>query len=234
MLTCAGPKVVLEGENYFRPVKNSYHQLHSVTELCKTVRARLVIVLFFAVANVALLADANEDYAKIIAPLIDPAKLATLKDRGANYRVKKVVYWLEMAHRDTAQPAKVVDIALNSVGITNPLAAGATKSALLRNHQIAGKLGCLDAGGMNQMRQGKSPTVQRGPTKGQRLSVDHIIPRLIVPELDNVMANLELLPMNLNASKGAKITQRQLALAEQLNKAGLLSTEGLNAVRKAK
>lgn len=34
----------------------------------------------------------------IIAPLIDPAKVATLKgDRPANERLYKVLYWLEMA-----------------------------------------------------------------------------------------------------------------------------------------
>jgi hypothetical protein len=198
------------------------------------VKPRLVSILFLALASVALFAGVNEDYAKTIAPLIDPAKLATLKERGANQRVQKVVYWLELARREKGQPAKVLDIALKTVGMTNPLTAKATKSALLRNHQIAEKLGCLDAGGMDEMRQGKSPTVQRGPTRGQQLSVDHIIPRSVVPELDNVMANLELLPMNLNASKNAKIGQRQRALAEKFYKAGLLSAEGLNAVRRHK
>jgi hypothetical protein len=28
--------------------------------------------------------------------------------------------------------------------------------------------------------------------------VDHIIPRAVVPELDNVIANLELMPLHLN------------------------------------
>jgi hypothetical protein len=57
---------------------------------------------------------------------------------------------------------------------------------------------------------GKSPTAQKGPYKGQELSVDHIIPRTVVPELDNVIANLELLPLRLNESKNAKIGDRQI------------------------
>lgn len=207
---------------------------HPASELCDPLREYLFTVLFLALASVPLFADVNEDYAKTIAPLIDPAKLATLKYRAANQRVKKVVYWLEIAQRNKGQPTTIVDIALKTMGITNPLATEATKSALLRNHQVAGTLGCLDAGGMNEMRQGKSPTVQRGPTKGQQLSVDHIIPRSVVPELANVIANLELLPMNLNASKNANITQRQRALAETFYGAGLLSAEGLNAVRRHK
>lgn len=35
-------------------------------------------------------------------------------------------------------------------------------------------------------------TVQNGPYKGQALSVDHIVPRAVAPEQDNVIANLEL------------------------------------------
>ena len=52
---------------------------------------------------------------------------------------------------------------------------------------------------------GTSIKLARGPYKGQELSVDHIIPRAVVPEPDNVIANLELLPLKLNESKNAKI-----------------------------
>jgi hypothetical protein len=55
-----------------------------------------------------------------------------------------------------------------------------------------------------EMRLGKAATVRRGPYKGEQLSVDHIIPRALVPELDNVIANLELMPLRVNekASSG--------------------------------
>jgi len=38
----------------------------------------------------------------------------------------------------------------------------------------------------------------KGPYKGDQLSVDHIIPRVVVLELDNVIANLESMPMRMN------------------------------------
>jgi hypothetical protein len=95
---------------------------------------------------------------------------------------------------------------------------------------IAEKLGCLDEAGLSEMRQGKSPTVRKGPYSGDQLSVDHIIPRAIVPELDNCIANLELMPLRVNESKNAKIGSRQRSLAKQLNEAGLLSYAGLKAV----
>lgn len=70
-----------------------------------------------------------------------------------------------------------------------------------------------------------------GAPKQQQLSVDQIIPRSVVPELDCVIANLELLPLKLSELKNAKIGQRQRALAEKLPKAGLLSQEGWKAMR---
>jgi hypothetical protein len=113
-------------------------------------------------------------------------------------------------------------------------AAKLTCEALVRNHDIATKLGCLDAAGLSEMRRGKSATVQRGPYKGQELSVDHIIPRAVVPELDNVIANLELMPLRVNEKKNANIGDRQLSHAQKLYDAGLLSVEGFNKVQNAK
>jgi hypothetical protein len=55
----------------------------------------------------------------------------------------------------------------------------------------------------------------------------------VVPELDNVIANLELMPLKMNEGKNAKIGARQVDLARKLHKAGLLSSEGLKAVEKS-
>ena len=182
----------------------------------------LPVLLLSAVCSFA---GVVEDYAAKIAPLIEPAKLATLKERGANPRVQKVAYWLETGRKNKATPEKVIDAAFKSVGMTNAEAMKLTKATMLRNMDIATKLGCFDAEGMDEMRQGKSPTVKVGPYKGDQLSVDHIIPRAVVPELDNVIANLEFMPLRMNESKNAKITSRQKSLAEQFSKAGMLSKE---------
>jgi 5-methylcytosine-specific restriction endonuclease McrA len=53
--------------------------------------------------------------------------------------------------------------------------------------------------------------------------VDHIIPRSVVPELDNVIANLELLPQRVNSAKKDRMGARQRSLLEELRRAGLLS-----------
>ena len=144
--------------------------------------------------------------------------------------------WPTSPCRGTAggeKPDKVMDAALGLAGIKNGLAAALTKAALLRNLDISGKLGCLDAEGMAEMRKGKAPTVRRGPYKGDQLSVDNIIPRAACPELDNVIANLELMPLRMNESKNDKIGDRQRDMAKKFYQAGLLSDNGLNVVDSA-
>lgn len=87
---------------------------------------------------------------------------------------------------------------------------------------------------MSEMRKGEAPNIRRGATyRGDQLSVDHIIPRSVCPELDNAIADLELMPMRANASKRAKIGSHQVQKAEELHQAGLLNKEGLFKVQAA-
>ena len=62
----------------------------------------------------------------------------------------------------------------------------------------------------------------------------HHPPRAVVPELDCVIANLELMPLRMNESKNAKIGSRQRSLAVKLHGAGLLSEVGLRAVKESR
>jgi hypothetical protein len=191
---------------------------------------RLCSILLLALLPLTAV-SAQVDYAGIVASLIEPAKLATLKDRGANPRVQKYVYWLAMSRAGHLNPTNVATDAVRLAGYTNAMAAELTKAAMLLNLKIAERLGCLNVDGLLEMRKGNSPTVKRGPYAGEELSVDHIIPRAVVPELDNVIANLELIPLKVNEGKGAKIGLRQKHLAEDLFNARLLSAEGLKAVQ---
>ena len=187
------------------------------------------VILALLISAVCAWGGVVEDYAAKVAPLIDPAKLATLGRRGANPRLQKAVYWLATGRADQADPAKVVDVALHSLGVKNNSGAEMTKASLLRNLAIAERLGCLDKEGLAEMRKGHAATVRRDPYCGDQLSVDHIIPRAVVPELDNVIANLELMPLRANERKGAKVGQRQRDLAGKLNKAGLLNDAGMKS-----
>jgi tetratricopeptide (TPR) repeat protein len=68
----------------------------------RTTMNRLLTVLLALIWCLPLLA-AQTECAKRIAPLIDPAKLATLGKRGANQRVEKAVYWLAEAREAVRQ-----------------------------------------------------------------------------------------------------------------------------------
>ena len=80
-----------------------------------------------------------------------------------------------------------------------------TAEAMVRNRVIAERLGCLDEEGMADLRRGNAPTIRTGPYTGDQLSVDHIIPRSVCPELDTTLANLELMPLRMNRSKSNSI-----------------------------
>ena len=165
-----------------------------------------------------------EEYAATLAPLIDPATLATLGERGVGPQVQKTVAMLADAEANKADTGAVCETAIKKVRM-KPAAGELTKAALLRNLNIARQLGCLDEAGLADMR--------RGQYKGDELTVDFIIPRAVCPELDNVMANLELAPKPTDSSKRDNVGERQVSHAEQLHAAGLLSTAGLERVRRA-
>jgi hypothetical protein len=155
-----------------------------------------------------------------IASLINPAKLATLGERAANPRVQKYVAILEEAQRSGKDAAVVASEAVAIAGLRGELAR-LTTEAMLRNRVIAERLGCLNAAGIEEMRQGRAPTVTKGPYRGDQLSVDHIIPLSVIPEFDKVIANLELMPLRVNMKKRAGMGERQQDLLKKLRAAGL-------------
>lgn len=163
--------------------------------------------------------------------LTDPAKIATLEsDRAANPRVRKIAYWLEIGRREGRSPETEMAAAMDAVGWGGTLKGQLTAAAMARNRTIAERLGCLDDVNMELLRRGRAPTITRGPYAGEKLTVDHIIPRAVAPLLDKVLANLELMPHSLNIRKGAKIGQRQVDLANKLQAAGLLTPEEYAAI----
>jgi hypothetical protein len=191
------------------------------------------LLLGWVVISSALVGCAGdvERFAHNLSSLVDPAKLATLGARGANAHVEKYVALLAEAKADGVAPKKAAARAVALVGVKGQ-AGKLTSEAMVRNLVIAERLGCLDPDGLREMHRGEAPTVHRGPYRGEKLSVDHIIPRTVVPELDNVIANLELMPLRMNEGKNARIGARQVDLARKLRKAGLLSAEGLKAVER--
>lgn len=58
-------------------------------------------------------------------------------------------------------------------------------------------------------------------TAPSKPSVDHIIPFAVAPQLDHVIANMELMPLRMNIRKRDRMGERQLDLLRRLREAGL-------------
>ena len=160
-----------------------------------------------------------------VASLIDPAKLASLQgERAANPRVLKCIYWLNDARARGLQPATVVSDAQKRNLSAGQLRAPLVEAALLRNLDIAGKLGCLTQENLLRMRRGTSPVISRGPYTGELAEVDHIVPIAVEPALGNEIANLELLPRTLNRRKGATMGARQRDFLEKFRASDLFES----------
>lgn len=190
----------------------------------------LFLCLFLPCCGRPVTVTKVNDASALIQPLIDPAKLATLGDRGANSRIQKITAILYQAKANGQDPAKVADKAVELIGWGGTEKGRLTAAAMIRNLTILERLGSTTAGDLDTMKHGKAPTVRNGPYAGEIVSVDHIIPRAVAPELDNVIANLELMPLSVNQKKGDKIGDRQVAMAKAFHDAGLLSDEGFKRV----
>ncbi len=171
---------------------------------------------------------------EILAPLLDPVKVATLKgDRPANQRLYKVMYWLETARRAGGDVSAVIDQAQAAAGYAGTKGAVADKLAITWSRTKLEAFGCFTPEGLAELRKGGSPTITKGDHNGDGIALDHVLPRSIVPELAARFYNLEAIPSKVNSGKSAKITDRELKLARRWHREGLLSAQGLAAVESA-
>ena len=203
----------------------------------KTVLLSVILGLFILVSDVPVVVAAEIVKSQVVAlpsqevaiqaisNLADPEKLATLGQRGANPRVQKITYWLFVVRQNGGSLEAAIDTAFSSFGWKGTPQGEETKLTFIRNFKRAENLGCFDAEGLEEMRRGHSPTVKRGQFIGQEMSVDHVLPRAEVPELDNVLANLELMPLKMNMDKSAKLEPRQVEFARRFVAAGIISAE---------
>lgn len=83
------------------------------------------------------------------------------------------------------------------------------------------------------MRQEKSPIVQTGPYAGEKAEVDHIVPKVLAPDLENLLINLELMPRTLNRKKSDRVTDRVRSFAEKFYEAGVMMKESYERVMEA-
>ena len=162
-----------------------------------------------------------------IATQSDPAKLGTLGSRATNPRLKRILYYLAVARDGGADPAEVIEQAQRRNGSFGTPRAPLVEASLLRNLKICDGLGLLTPENRIRLRHAHAPVVTRGPYRGEPVHVDHIVPLAHAWDVDNELANLELLPRTLNCGKGAKVGDRQLDYARKFQAAGLITEANL-------
>lgn len=156
----------------------------------------------------------------------------TRKREGTRY-LRRAVFHLEAAHREGRDLVELIEEAQRLNGDHGSARAGAVRERLLENHSILEGLGCLDDRGWGKLKTGNAPTITMGAYAGEIASVDHILPRSVVPELDSRLYNLRFMPEPLDGKKGNTIEGWQVLLAREWGEQGLLSEEGVKAVEKA-
>ncbi len=197
-------------------------------------RAALACFLAVLLPLVAAPEKPDEIAIQILAPLLDPAKVATLKgDRPANVRLYKVLGWLETARQAGGDVSEVLDKAQVAAGYSGTVGAKADKAAIIWSRKKLEDFGSFTPEGIAKLKKGGSPEISKGDHAGDSIALDHVLPRSIVPELEARFYNLEALPARENLTKSAKITNREVVLARRWKKEGLLSAAGLAAVEAA-
>lgn len=101
---------------------------------------------------------------------------------------------------------------------------------LLSNLQLAREYGLDTPENLTLMIDGKAPYVTKGEYAGQKIHIDHIVPKELAPDLDNLLINLEPLPEQLNLSKSDKVDARVRAVAKRFYDAGVMQAESWERV----
>ena len=169
--------------------------------------------------------QATREAVNRIAPLVEYRDLyENGRDREANDVLLKTVAAMIEADNDGVAIPEVLRRA-ERINDTPVNYSDLLTESLLRNLKIARELALDTPENVERMKEGKSPIVGTGPYAGEKAEVDHIIPRSLAPDLDNLLINLELMPMTLNRRKSDKVTERAAQMAKKFFEAGVMMLE---------
>jgi len=170
------------------------------------------------------------DYVRLVANQIDPAKLRTLSTSEVSPRAQKAVALLEQARLSGISVPEVVSNAVVAAGYANAKLATMTREVLVHNFELAVGYGVFTEEGLRQMQRGLSPQIQVGSFRGDAMTVDAIVPTAAAPELGNLLANWEFLPLEVKSAKGYRIGEKQRDLVRKFHAAGVITQERLQEI----
>lgn len=176
---------------------------------------------------------ATQNAVSVVAPLIEYRELyESGRDREANDILLRSVAALVNAENDGVNLRELLRRAelINNTPVNY---SDLLTEALLRNVKIARELELDTLENLRRMQEGRSPIVNTGPYRGEKAEVDHIVPKALAPDLDNLLINLELMPMTLNRKKSDKVTPRSAAMAKRFFEAGVMTAESYARVSEA-
>ncbi|MGB0154570.1 MAG: hypothetical protein ACPGFB_11115 [Verrucomicrobiales bacterium] len=153
-----------------------------------------------------------------------------LRARSMNDDMRVVSFHIYQAWKEGLDLREVLDLAM-PVEQVPPNLKRLTIDRLIENHEQAMRYGLYTPDNLALLSRGKAPTVSKGKYAGAEAQVEHIVPKNVVPLMDNLLVNLEWLPQPLNASKSDRITPRALKYARRYYEAELMSQEDFLTVQ---
>lgn len=175
-----------------------------------------------------------ERYARELAPLIYyKDRVHSARERGSNETMRLVNFKIYQAHLDGLDIRKLLDLAQPPSKQPPPLAQLNVRR-FLSNLELGIQYGIYEGEeNLLALAYGRAPTITKGEYAGQRIDVEHIVPKSIAPGLDNILANLMWMPSSLNQSKSNTITGEALRIASIFRDEKILPIEEYLAVRDA-
>lgn len=175
-----------------------------------------------------------ERYAAELFPLIYyKDRVHAAKERGSNETMRLVNFKIYQAYQDGLDVSKLLDLA-QPKSKQPAVLAELNKKRFLSNLQLGIEYGIYEGEeNLKPLAYGKAPFITKGPHKGERIDVEHLVPKSIAPDLDNILANLMWYPASLNQSKSDTVTPEAMAMAEVFKEQEILPYDQFLAVKKA-
>ena len=173
-------------------------------------------------------------YAAELAPLIYyKDRVHGARERGSNETMRLVNFKVYQAYQDGLDIVKLLELAQPRSKQPPNLAMLNTRR-FLSNLELGIEYGIYEGEeNLKALAYGKAPTITKGEYKGQRIDVEHVVPKAIAPDLDNILSNLMWLPASLNQSKSDTITDEAMEMAKIFRDEGILPLEQFLVVEKA-
>ena len=97
-----------------------------------------------------------------------------------------------------------------------------TKASLLKNYRRMVRYDCLSDENLPMLKRGNSAFITKRRYRGQRMDVDHVVPKALMPTLANEFANLCFQPFEINNNKSDTVARAQLRAVKIFARHGIV------------